>query len=260
MGERTTYTPGTFSWADLSTTDQDGAKRFYGELFGWEATDNPVGDGVVYSMMSIDGKDAAAISPQPEQQREAGAPPAWNCYITVDSADDALAKARQLGANVHADAFDVMDVGRMGVVQDPQGAYFLVWEPKTHIGASIVNAPGAISWNELASPDPEASGSFYSQLFGWSTEAVEGMDMTYLMIKTAAGTMNGGIRPQMPGEPPYWLVYFGAQDAEQSASKIKELGGAVLAGPMAVGSWGTIAIARDPQGAVFAVFAGHFDD
>ena len=169
MGERTTYTPGTFSWADLSTTDQDDAKRFYGELFGWKATDNPVGDSVVYSMMSIDGKDAAAISPQPEQQREAGAPPAWNCYITVDSADDALAKAKQLGANVHADAFDVMDVGRMGVVQDPQGAYFLVWEPKTHIGASIVNAPGAISWNELASPDPEASGAFYSQLFGWST-------------------------------------------------------------------------------------------
>jgi uncharacterized protein len=259
MGERTKYTPGTFSWADLSTRDQEGAKRFYGELFGWEATDNPVGDGVVYSMMSIEGKDAAAISPQPEQQRDAGAPPAWNCYITVSSADDALARARELGANIHADAFDVMDVGRMGVVQDPQGAYFLVWEPKTHIGASIVNAPGAISWNELASPDPEASASFYSQLLGWTTEAMEGMDMTYLIIKTAAGAMNGGIRSQMPGEPPYWLVYFGVQDAEQAAARLKDLGGDVLAGPMPAGP-GTIAIARDPQGAVFAVYAGEFDD
>lgn len=259
MGDRTKYTPGTFSWADLATTDQQAAKRFYGELFGWEATDNPVGDGVVYSMMSVDGKDAAAISPQPEQQRDAGAPPAWNCYVTVDSADDALARARELGATVHADAFDVMDVGRMGVVQDPQGAYFLVWEPRSHIGASIVNAPGAISWTELASPDPDASASFYSQLFGWSTEAMEDVGMTYLMIKTAAGTMNGGIRSQMPGEPPYWLVYFGATDAEQAAAKIKQLGGEVLAGPMPVGP-GTIAIARDPQGAVFAVYAGHFDD
>lgn len=259
MGDRTTYTPGTFSWADLSTTDQDGAKRFYGELFGWDATDNPVGDGVVYSMMSIGGKDAAAISPQPQQQRDAGAPPAWNCYITVDRADDALAKAKELGATVHADAFDVMDVGRMGVVQDPQGAYFLVWEAKTHIGASVVNAPGAISWNELASPDPEGSASFYSQLLGWSTEAMEGMDMTYLVIKTAAGKMNGGIRSQMPGEPPYWLVYFGVEDVEQAGAKIKDLGGEVLAGPMPAGP-GTIAIARDPQGAVFAAYAGDFDD
>ncbi len=259
MGDRTKYTPGTFSWADLSTTDQDAAKRFYGELFGWEATDNPVGDDFVYSMMSIGGKDAAAISPQPQQQRDAGAPPAWNCYITVDSADDALAKAKELGATVHADAFDVMDAGRMGVVQDPQGAYFLVWEPKSHIGASIVNAPGAISWNELASPDPEASASFYSQLFGWSTEAMEGMDMTYLVVKTAAGTNNGGIRSQMPGEPPYWLVYFGAEDVEQAGSKIKDLGGDVLAGPMPAGP-GTIVIARDPQGAVFAVYAGQFED
>ncbi len=46
MAERTKYSPGTFSWADLSTTDQDGAKQFYGGLFGWDADDQPVGDGM----------------------------------------------------------------------------------------------------------------------------------------------------------------------------------------------------------------------
>ena len=50
MGERTKYTPGTFSWTDLSTTDQDAAKTFYAALFGWTYEDNPVGDGMVYSM------------------------------------------------------------------------------------------------------------------------------------------------------------------------------------------------------------------
>jgi predicted enzyme related to lactoylglutathione lyase len=34
MGERTKYTPGTFSWADVTTTDQAGAKDFYSGLFG----------------------------------------------------------------------------------------------------------------------------------------------------------------------------------------------------------------------------------
>ena len=164
MGERTNYTPGTFSWTDLSTTDQAAAKTFYSELFGWEATDNPVGDGIVYSMMSLGGKEVGGISPQPEAQRDAGAPPVWNSYITVESADRALEKAKGLGATVHAPAFDVMDVGRMGVIQDPQQAFVLVWEPKSHIGASLVNAPGALSWNELSTPDMDASAQFYSLL------------------------------------------------------------------------------------------------
>ena len=45
MGERSSYTPGTFSWAELATPDQEDAKRFYGGLFGWEMEDNPIGEG-----------------------------------------------------------------------------------------------------------------------------------------------------------------------------------------------------------------------
>ena len=127
MGQRTLYRPGTFSWTDLTTTDQEAAKAFYGELFGWETTDTPVGDGIYCTMARIDGQDVAAISPQPQQQRDAGAPPTWNSCITVESADRALERAGQLGATVHAPAFDVMDVGRMGVVQDPQGAVFALY-------------------------------------------------------------------------------------------------------------------------------------
>jgi hypothetical protein len=259
MGERTKYASGAFSWADLTTTDQEEAKRFYGALFGWEADDRPVGDGVVYSMMKLDGKEVAAISPQPQQQRDAGVPPVWNSYITVDSADEALARAKELGATVHADAFDVMDVGRMGVVQDPQGAFFLVWQPKTNIGASLVNVPGAFTWNELASPDVEASAGFYGDLFGWTTEAMEGGPFPYLVIKSADGRTNGGIRPQMPQEPPYWLVYFGVDDADAGAAEVERLGGSKLSGPMSIGP-GQIAIVQDPQGAVFALYAGEFDD
>ena len=260
MGERTKYTPGTFSWADLTTPDQAAAKRFYGALFGWELTDNPVGDGVYYTMAQIGGQDVAAISAQPQQQRDAGAPPAWNSYITVENADQSLARAKQLGGTVHAPAFDVLTVGRMGVIQDPHGAYFLVWEPREHIGASLVNAPGAISWNELASPDPQASAAFYGGLFGWQTTAMEEMDFPYLVIQNADGHSNGGIAPVMPpGTPPYWLVYFGSDDVDADLAKISELGGKALVGPMDIGM-GKIAVAQDPQGAVFALFSGDFDD
>jgi uncharacterized protein len=261
MGERTKYAPGTFSWTDLTTPNQDAAKDFYVGLFGWTADDRPVSEGVTYSMMQRDGKEVAAIAPQPQQQRDAGARPAWNSYITVRSADEALSRAAQLGASVHAPAFDVFDAGRMGVVQDPQGAFFSVWEPRSTIGARYVNGPGAMCWNELASPDLEASARFYGDLFGWTTEAMPGQAMEYLVIKNSEGRDNGAIRPALPpGSPPFWLVYFGIDDLEAGLAKVEELGGSTVAEPIQITPSSRIAVAQDADGAVFALFSGHFDE
>src|SRR3954465_8084587 len=109
MGTRTEHTPGTFSWVDLSTHDAAAAKAFYGGLFGWEFDDNEIPGGGVYTMCKLDGANVCAIVEQPQ------VPPHWNNYVTVEDAGAAVAKARELGANVLDDAFDVMDAGRMGV-------------------------------------------------------------------------------------------------------------------------------------------------
>ncbi|HZV72750.1 MAG TPA: VOC family protein [Conexibacter sp.] len=255
MGERTQYAPGTFSWADLSTTDQDAARAFYGALFGWEADDMPVGEGVVYSMMRVGDRQVAAISPQPQAQREAGVPPLWNSYVTVASADDAAARAQELGAAVPAPPFDVMDVGRMAVIRDPQGAFFMVWEPKRHIGAGLVNAPGALVWNELASNDLDDSSAFYSGLFGWTIAPFEGSEQLYLSIRNGDAN-NGGMREATPpGVPPHWLVYFGVDDLAAALERVGELGGTVHAGPIDI-QMAKIAIVADPQGATFALYDG----
>jgi predicted enzyme related to lactoylglutathione lyase len=258
MGERTKYSPGTFSWTDLTASDQDAAKQFYGRLFGWSAVDYPVGEGVVYSMMQLDGKDVAAISPQPQQQAEAGVPPLWNSYVTVESADATADRAQKLGATVHAPPFDVMGVGRMAVIQDPQGAFFMPWEPKSHIGASLVNHRGALSWNELATPDVDASAEFYRELFGWKLEPIDAGGMPYLVIQNE-GHSNGGIRPAQENEPCYWLVYLGADDIEADTNLAAELGATPLVPPTDIGV-GQISVIQDPQGAVFALYAGRFDD
>jgi predicted enzyme related to lactoylglutathione lyase len=259
MGERTKHTPGTFSWADVTTTDQGAAKAFYSGLFGWEADDLPVGDGVFYSMMKLDGSNVAAISPQPQQQRDAGVPPLWNSYVTVESADAAADRAAQLGATVHAPPFDVMDAGRMSVIQDPQGAFFMVWEPKQNIGAALVNAPGALAWNELASPDVDASAAFYGDLFGWTTDPFEGSPQRYLIVKNQ-GRGNGGIRELGDDPaPPHWLVYFGIDDIERGLERVTDLGGTQLAGPIDIGI-AKIGIVQDPPGATFAIYDGQFED
>jgi uncharacterized protein len=259
MGERTEYTPGTFCWTDLSTSDQEGAKAFYAGLFGWKADDMPVGDGMTYSMQRVDGKDVAAISAQQPQQREAGVPPTWNSYVAVGSADEAAQRASELGATVHAPAFDVLDAGRMAVIQDPQGAFFMVWQPKRHYGAALVNAPGALSWNELHTPDMEASKGFYGDLFGWQAEPFEASPDPYLGIMNQGGP-NGGITGlQQPGVPPHWLVYFATEDIDTALAKVDELGGTKIIGPIDI-QVAKIAVVQDPQGAVFALYAGQLGD
>ena len=258
MGERTEYAPGTFCWADLTTTDQEAAKTFYTGLFGWQAQDNPVGDGVYYSMMSVDGAEVGAIAPQPQFQREAGVPPMWNSYVWVDNADATAERAKELGGKVHAPPFDVMQAGRMVVIQDPQGAFFMAWQPREHHGAALVNAPGAFVWNELASPDLDASTAFYGGLFGWTATPFEGSPEPYLSIKNGYAN-NGGIRPlPSPGPPPHWLVYFGVEDLDAALAKVEQLGGSKHAGPIDI-QIAKIAVAADPQGAMFALYAGELE-
>lgn len=259
MGERSAYAPGTFSWVDLSTTDQEAAKTFYAGLFGWEADDRPVGDGVYYSMQQLGGRDVAAISPQPQEQRDAGVPPLWNSYITVASADEAAERAGSLGATVHAPPFDVMDAGRMAVIQDPQGAFFMAWEPRENIGARLVNSPGAFCWNELASPDVNGSLSFYGELFGWTSEPFEDWPEPYHYLQNG-DQQNGAVRPLGDsGLPPAWIVYFAVEDIEASLSRAESLGASRVAGPIDLGSAAKVGVAQDPQGATLALYAGHLD-
>ncbi|MGH2852745.1 MAG: VOC family protein [Solirubrobacteraceae bacterium] len=258
MGERTSYTPGTFCWTDLTTTDQDAAKAFYGGLLGWEAEDRPVGEGAYYSIMSRGGSSVAAIAPQPPPQREAGAPPMWNSYVSVADADATAARAKDLGASVHAPAFDVMEAGRMAVIQDPQGAHFMLWQPREHFGAALVNAPGAPVWNELSSPDLDASSAFYTGLFGWTVAPFEGGPEPYLSIKNGAANA-GGIRPLTPsGTPPFWQVYFGVEELDAALARVQELGGVTHAGPIDI-QVAKIAIVADPQGAFFALYDGELE-
>jgi predicted enzyme related to lactoylglutathione lyase len=258
MGERTSYEPGTFSWTDLATSDPDGAKRFYTELFGWEFEDQPIPEeagGGVYTMLRKDGKDVAALF----QARE-GMPTFWGSYVTVESADSTAARASDLGGTLMMEPFDVMDVGRMATIQDPTGAILSAWQPMGSIGASLVNVPGALTLNQLNTSDPQAAERFYAELFGWRTELVEGGDTPYWGL-FLGDRVNGGMMQLPPdaGAPSHWMPYFGTEDVDADADRIGELGGQVMFPPTDVPG-GRIVVAQDPQGAVFGLFAGRFDD
>jgi predicted enzyme related to lactoylglutathione lyase len=256
MGKRETYEPGTFCWPELATSDADASKSFYASLFGWEFEDREAGEGFTYSMASVDGSQVGALYPTDQ-----GAP-RWNSYIAVESADDAAKKAGEAGADIVVEPMDVMDSGRMAVLQDPSGAVVSVWEPKEHIGAQLVNAPGALCWNDLMTHDVDKAVEFYAEVFDWEIGSVEDAPDDRHGIKIGE-QMNGGMAriPEAAGTEvmPHWLACFAVEDVEQALETIDGEGGAKLSPVIDVPS-GRFAVVADPQGAVFAVVDGDMDD
>jgi len=252
MPTRDSYTQGTPNWVDLQTSDQAAAKAFYSGLFGWTYDDQSTPDGQVYSMAVLRGHQVAAIAPQPPELAAAGAPPMWNTYLAVDSADEATARAEAAGGTVAMAPFDVMDAGRMSFVLDPSGAAVALWQANKHIGATLVNEPGTLNWNELITSD-QGVFSFYTAVAGL-TAAVEDMGdgQPYAVFKAGEAPVGGSMLPQAPGVPNHWHVYFGTDDADAAAAKAAETGGTVVVPPFDT-PVGRIAVLGDPQGAVFSV-------
>ena len=251
------FQPGEFCWFELATTDQEAAKKFYMSLFGWTVMDSPMGPTDYYSMFQIEGRAVAAGYTMRQEERAQGVPPHWMLYVCVASADEIARRAPELGGKVFAPAFDVAEFGRMTVVADPTHAIFSVWQPKTHRGTQIAGVNGTVCWADLNTPDPDRAIPFYSALFGWKMAAGEQDPSGYLHIKSGE-TFIGGIPPAKnlnPQAPPHWMIYFLVSDCDAAAERVKELGGTPLMGPLDIPNTGRMAIFKEPQGAVFAVFA-----
>jgi predicted enzyme related to lactoylglutathione lyase len=251
MPEVTKHEPGAFSWAELATSDSAGAKAFYTKFFDWSSTDSPAGPDMIYTTLQKGGKAVGALYQQ--GAHETGMPPHWNAYFTVKSADETAKKAAEAGGKLAMAPFDVMTHGRMAVVQDPEGAFFALWEPKDNIGAQRVGETGAICWVELDTTDPAAAEGFYTKVFPWT--AKRSPEYTEWQM---GGTSLGGMM-KIPEEwgpvPPNWLVYFMVDDVDASVVKAGGLGATPIVPGMDIPNMGRFAVLKDPQGAVFAIFA-----
>lgn len=254
MPQMTSYPHGTFSWAELSTTDVPDAKRFYSALFGWESDDVPVPGGGAYTMCTKDGHHVGAMQDLQQPMRDQGHPPFWLSYVSVDDVDAAAAKVTELGGAVLAPPFDVMDAGRMTVIQDPSRAALALWQAKEHPGAGLVNEPGSLCWNELATNDPDGAREFYTGLLGWSAETQDmgGMDYTVFSVGERQNAGMSRIMPEMGDMPPSWSVSFAVADCDAAAASIKDLGGNIVI-PTTAFPGGRFAFASDPHGAHFGI-------
>lgn len=261
MPEVTSYAPGTPSWADLSTSDESGALAFYSALFGWEDDPQEMGPDAYYHMQRMNGLETVAIYQQTEETGGTEVPPHWNIYFTVGNADETAESVSENGGTVVFGPMDVFEAGRMAFCQDPQGAYFAIWQPKEHIGARVKQEPGAMFWHELLTTDQSAALEFYVATLGVERGPV--MEQNQYHMLNAGGTEVAGvmqITTDMGEFPPHWSVYFGVENTDESVAKAQSLGATVFVpatdivpfeGQPPIGRFSTMA---DPQGAAFSIF------
>jgi predicted enzyme related to lactoylglutathione lyase len=251
----TMHKPGAPSWVDLASPDLAATKAFYTELFGWTAHTAPEPEAGGYTIFNLDGVPAAAAGPQFNE----GQPPAWTWYAAAPDADETARKVEAAGGKVLMAPFDVLDAGRMAVFLDTSGTPFSIWQAGTMPGAGVVDEPGAHSWTELMTRDPDAAIEFYGRVLGWTAKTNANPDMPYTEFqldgKSVAGMMPM-IGDAWPADlPDHWMVYFGVADCDAAAERIKALGGSVSVPPTDVPGTGRFAVAGDPTGAFFSIIA-----
>ena len=139
---------------------------------------------------------------------------------------------RYCAGSVLAPAFDVMDAGRLGVAAEPSGAVVCFWQAGAHIGAGVVDEPGAYCWADLVTPDPKGAVEFFTEVVGMGhgTHEMPGLGSVDF-LKVGDDDVAAIVLPPAEGIPPHWQTNFAVADCDAASDQIKELGGEIIVEP-----------------------------
>jgi hypothetical protein len=249
---------GSPCWVDLWTSDIEGSRAFYAQLFGWEAAPpDPQFGG--YFIFTRDGVDIAGC--MGDMGDDMPANDTWKVYLATDDIAKTVEAAAAGGAEIIAPPMAVGDLGLQAVLVDPTGAHLGAWEARTFPGFTVLDEHGAPSWFELHTRDYAGALEFYRTVFHWETNAVGDSDeFRYSTMQAPgsdaelAGIMDAsGFLPD--GALPYWSVYWEVDDIDSSITGLEALGGSVVSAAEDT-PYGRIATVADPAGALFRLRTG----
>lgn len=254
MPTRDTAPIGAPCWVDLLTSDTEGSRAFYCQVFGWTA-EEPAKDFGGYFNFTKDGTLVAGCM---ASQPGSGVSDAWSVYLATDNAEKTTEDAAANAGQVYVQAMAVGDFGTMAFLADPGGAGIGVWQPGRQRGFGVFGESGTPSWFELHTRDYQAAVGFYRTVFGWDTHVVSDTpEFRYTVLRHGedwlAGIMDAsGLLPE--GVPAHWSVYFGVEDTDAALAQIVDLGGSILRAAEDT-PYGRLAAAADPAGAQFKLVA-----
>ena len=243
---------GKVIWADLVTPDLDGAKRFYGGLFGWQFRDVESA-GKDYSVAFLEERPVAGLVQRTVRNGEQRQP-AWLTFIAVKDADAAERMAIAHGAKALSPARTYPHRGRQAVLADPQGAVFAVLASASGDPPDYLAAPGDWIWSSLQTADAGTDAAFYQTLFNYEVfdaSSDDGREHVVLssddFARASINTLSGDHRH------PHWLNFVRVADMNQAIAKVTSLGGRILVEPHIDNQGGNLALVADPAGAVFGL-------
>ncbi len=256
MPTPTSFLPGAPCWTDLWTSDVDGSRRFYAELFGWEAA-APSAEFGGYFMFLRDGVPVAGGM---GDMGDMTANDRWKIYLATTDIAATASAAATAGAVITAPASPVADLGEQCVLLDPAGAVLGAWQAGTFPGFSTVDEPGSPGWFELYTKQYSAALAFYENVFTLSGESIgDTDDFRYSVLRTrgedreVAGIMDA--RDMLgPDEASYWVTYWQVDDVDRSIETVRSLGGHVSA-DATDSPHGRIAGVTDHTGAPFRLIS-----
>ena len=257
--------PASFIWYELMTTDADAAAKFYGSVIGWNfagrvATTAP-GARDYRSIGRSDGGMAGGVLQLTPDMCAGGARPAWVGYLHVKDVDAAAKAIERDGGSVLMPKLS-LPVGDMAMVTDPMGAPFYVMKPipPAHLPNAVSDvfhpeASQRVRWNELTTPDIERAKAFYTSHFGFAIK--DSMSMgpmgDYWFIDENKQRVGGMMQKQPQNPSSGWLFYIGVDSVMAAHRASVAGGGRVMYEPHEVPGGGWVAVAADPQGAVFGI-------
>ncbi|NEM90927.1 VOC family protein [Galbitalea soli] len=242
---------GSPCWVDLSSSDPEASKAFYGELLGWtfETGSEEFGG---YITAFLEGKQVAGL-----MQSQEGAPAnVWSVYLGVSDIEATNEAVTANGGTIALPPMTVGDLGAMGFVIDPSGGFVGEWQFGKHVGFEALDVPGAPAWFELHTRNYAAALPFYQKAFGWTTQVMGDTDEFRYSVLAVDEVQRAGVMDSdsfLPeGVPSNWIVYFNVADADAAVETIQRLGGAVLRGPEDT-PYGRLASVSDSTGAMFSL-------
>ncbi|MFC5746299.1 VOC family protein [Actinomadura rugatobispora] len=260
MPEITSFEPGAPVGVELSSPNVEASKRFYRGLFGWGSyiiADRRLGDHTLFTHDASSALDVAGLVALADDSSA----PFWTCFFGLDDLVAAMAATREAGGYVHLEPTPVVNMGRMVLADDDQGAGIGFWQAYTHPGAGMLGDPNSMCWMELVCRDVAAAGRFYGRVLGWN-EPVEFEGVTgspsYLWRKDGRSVASV-VRTDLPdGVPAQWIPYFAVADCDATAAEAVRQGGSVT-GPCTETSHGRYVRLQDPTAAPLVIIQRHPD-
>jgi uncharacterized protein len=244
---------GAPTWIDLSSSDPDRAREFYGTVFGWTFESA----GPDYGGYINAASDAHPVAGLMYNAPEWNAPDGWTTYFHTADIKATTAAATARGATACVEPMEVKDKGWMAMLSDPAGAVFGLWQPTGHHGFEVVGEAGAPVWHELSTRDFAKAVDFYREVLDWQTEYVSDTDEFRYLTAVFDGEQVLGVIDAATfspggsdGVPSNWLFYLGCEDVDKTLGLVTGNGGKVLR-PANDTPYGRLAQVADPTGAVF---------